>query len=215
MSVKIKLNALQGVFLGLSAAARCVFERLRVRAGLYKIVKSGLAVVLAACVLAAYSVILCRWQHNKDMRIFSAWADTYEARQKAVAQAALESDPYTLQLNAEAEMLARVLYGVRDNSTDDLKTLCWCAFNRVDNPAFPNTLAAVIDTPKQWMGYSAGNPVLESLYQIAREQLEAWHGDGHRPVANTFVFMSWAPDDICLRDQWTAGSGTKYWRFGQ
>jgi len=215
MSVKIKLNALQGVFLGLSAAARCAFERLRGRAGLYRIVKSGLAVILAACVLAAYSVILCRWQHNKDMRIFSAWADTYEARQKAVAQAALESDPYTLQLNAEAEMLARVLYGVRDNSTDDLKTLCWCAFNRVDNPAFPNTLAAVIDTPKQWMGYSAGNPVLESLYQIAREQLEAWHGDGHRPVANTFVFMSWAPDDICLRDQWTAGSGTKYWRWGQ
>lgn len=171
-----------------------------------------LAVVLYTIVIALVSDAKAERRYE---RWKTEWAEARIAEQEEAARAALESDPYQIQLNEEAELLARVLYGVRENSTDDLKTLCWCVFNRVDNAAFPNTLAAVIDTPKQWMGYSAGNPVLESLYQIAREQLEAWHGDGHRPVANTFVFMSWAPDDICLRDQWTAGSGTKYWRWGQ
>lgn len=175
MSVKIKLDALQGALLGLSAAARCVFERLRGRVGLYKAVKSGMAIIsLPPACLPVHAAAQC---------------GSRDAGAGAVRRAG--------------------------NSTDNLKTLCWCVFNRVDNAAFPGTLEAVIDTPKQWMGYSAGNPVLENLYQIAREQLESWHGDGHRPVADTFVFMSWAPDDICLRDQWTAGSGTKYWRWGQ
>ena len=124
-------------------------------------------------------------------------------------------DPYESQLDAEAELLARVLYGVKDNDEGDLKTYCWCVFNRVENKAFPDTLEDVIAQPSQWMRYDQSNPIIESLFKLAREQLDSWHMDTHRPVSNEYVFMSWSAHDICLRDNFYEGSVTHYWRYGQ
>lgn len=175
------------------------------------------ALLILAVIL--YTIILSRVSDAKAERRYEAWktefAASYEAQQEAAARALVESDPAVIRLNAEAELLAKVLYGIRDNSTDDLKTACWCVFNRVDNPQFPNTLAEVVGQPKQWMRYDADNPVLESLYDLAREQLELWHGGTRRPVSDAYVFMSWSQDDVVLRDTWETGSRSKYWRYGQ
>ena len=156
---------------------------------------------------------------QKALETYAVWFEEYkieqaEAAEKA-AREAVETDPYVIQLNAEAEALSRVLYGVKDNSTDDLKTYCWCVFNRVDNPNYPSTLEDVIAQPSQWMRYDPTNPILENLYQIAREQLDEWHTNTHRPVSSEYVFMNWSKNDICLRDNFYEGSGTHYWRFGQ
>lgn len=175
------------------------------------------ALVIAAVIL--YSLILCRSAQNKALKTYEEWFEAYRIEQEAAAEQAkaeaLAADPYEIQLNAEAEALARVLYGVKDNSTDDLRTYCWCVFNRVDNTAFPDTLEDVIGQPSQWMRYDKTNPILEPLYQIAREQLDAWHTDTHRPVSSEYVFMNWSKSDICLRDNFYEGSGTHYWRYGQ
>lgn len=126
-----------------------------------------------------------------------------------------EEDPYSVRLDEEAELLAKVLYGVKDNNSDDLRTYCWCVFNRVDNPSFSDTLEGVIAQPNQWMRYSPDNPVITSLYQIAKAELDKWHTDSKRPVSSDYVFMSWRYDDICLRDSFKENSRTHYWRYGQ
>lgn len=164
-------------------------------------------------ILMVYTLAIYRVAQRDALEVYRGWMEAYRVERMAIDQANAAADPYELQLQAEAESLARVLYGVKDNDGEDLRTMCWCVFNRVDNPAYPSTLEEVIAQPSQWMRYSADNPVLENLYQIAREQVEAWHSDAHRPCSADYVFMSWTPSDICLRDAWKEGSGTHYWRF--
>lgn len=170
---------------------------------------------LLICAVVVYTLVISRAAEAREARKYEAWKQEWIAQQEEAARAAHEADPETVRLNSEAGMLARVLYGVRDNDSDDLRTLCWCVFNRVDNPSYPSTLYEVIAQPGQWMRYSPENPVLESLFQIAREQLEAWHNSARRPVGNEYVFMAWSSDDICLRDSFAVGSKTRYWRWGQ
>lgn len=175
------------------------------------------ALVMAG--LALYTMCVSRVAQNKAIQTYEGWFETYKAEQTAAAEAAqaeaLAADPYQQQLDADAEALARVLYGVKDNSTDDLRTYCWCVFNRVDNKAFPDSLEDVIAQPSQWMRYDPTNPILEPLFQLAREELDAWHSNSHRPVSSDYVFMNWTKSDICLRDNFYEGSGCHYWRYGQ
>lgn len=171
--------------------------------------------LLVFLILFADALVSCRYAEKKANARYEVKLAEYNAEQEALKQEAIDTDPYTIQLNEEAEELARVLYGVKDNSTDDLKTYCWCVFNRVDNKAFPSTVSDVIAQPNQWMRYDKTNPVLENLYQLAREQLDAWHTDSHRPVSSDYVFMNWSSNDIVLRDNFHEGSGTHYWRWNQ
>ena len=171
--------------------------------------------LLCGLVLLAWTIAAERYGQKQALETYRGWLEEYKIEQEEAAIAAYETDPYTIQLRQEAESLARVLYGVKDNSTDDLKTYCWCVFNRVDNTNYPDNLADVIAQPSQWMRYDPTNPILEPLYQIALEQLDAWHKDSHRPVSSEYVFMNWSRNDICLRDVFAEGSGTHYWRWGQ
>ena len=179
--------------------------------------------LLILAVFIAYSILL--WMlGGRAARIKAAAAyeesfTAYQAEQTAIrlaeeeAAAEAAKPTYASIIQSEAEALAKVLYGVRSNSSDDLRTYAWCVLNRVDNSAYPDTLEAVIAQPKQWMAYDPEAPVIESLYQIAYEVLEIWHSGGHRPVTSEYVYMNWSPTEIVLRDKWTEGSGTHYWRY--
>lgn len=174
------------------------------------------ALVILSVVL--YTILIHRAAYQKAMVVYEGWMEEYKAEQIALAEEkekAAPVDPYEAQLDAEAELLARVLYGVKDNDNDDLRTYCWCVFNRVDNNAFASTLEDVIAQPNQWMRYDQTNPIIENLYQLAREQLDDWHTNTHRPCSADYVFMSWSKNDICLRDNFYEGSGCHYWRYGQ
>ena len=168
--------------------------------------------------IALYTLIVARVSDARAERKYNDWQERWVNEyldQREAEQRGMPIDPYELMIDSEAQMLARVLYGIKDNSETDLRTYCWCVFNRVDSTDYPDSIAEVIEQPQQWMRYSPENPVLDSLYQIAREQVEAWHDGPTRPVSSEFVYMNWTPTDLCLRDNWTEGSRTHYWRYGK
>lgn len=204
-----------------AAQRACVrlIDRVRQDAKTMWFLRLGARYALVLAGIALYTLVIFRAAQNKAIKTYEGWFETYKIEQAAEAERvkaeALAVDPYEIQLNEEAEALARVLYGVKDNDADDLRTYCWCVFNRVENKAFPDAIEDVIAQPSQWMRYDATNPVLEPLYQIAREQLDEWHTNSHRPCSDDYVFMSWTKDDICLRNNFYEGSGCKYWRYDQ
>ena len=117
-------------------------------------------------------------------------------------------------MEAEADAIARLLYGYRDNSLRDRRTLIWCVLARTDSPAYPNTVEAVVDQAQQWMFYKPDNPIRDDDRNLALEQLQAWH-DGRYPagISADFVYAEWSAHDIALRNEYKTGSTTKYWRF--
>ena len=172
--------------------------------------------LLLILALTLYTLIVARASDAKAAEKYENWKGRYVtdflAQQDAVRQG-MPTDPETARRERQAQALARVLYGVRDNSSDDLRTYCWCVFNRVDSPEYPDTLEDVIAQPSQWMRYSEENPVLENLYQIAAAELDAWENGTTRPVAAEYVFMTWSPQEIVLRNSWENTSRTRYWRM--
>ena len=174
-------------------------------------------ILIAVWTTAVNSIATYRATKKADAEAQEYWQAYYTEQiesYKAEQEAANSARIVTAQMEKEAEQIARVLYGVKGNSEDDLRTYAWCIFNRVDNRTYPNTVEGVISQPKQWMAYSPDNAVLDSLYQIALEEVETWH-NGHRPVSSEYVFMNWTPAEITLRDNWKDGSSTHYWRYGK
>lgn len=200
---------------------RC--EKRDARIGIDKYVKKYLPTLVAAVAVAVYTTLVwgvASWQsrvktEERMAAVYAQELQEYKEEQEQARAAQEVADPYLEQLNSEAESLARVLYGIKDNDESDLKTYCWCVFNRVDNSSYPSTLEDVIAQPKQWVQYDPENPILEDLYQIAYEQLDEWYSNSHRPCSSEYVFVNWTPNDICLRDNFREGSGTHYWRWGQ
>lgn len=117
-------------------------------------------------------------------------------------------------MDAEADSLARLLYGYRNNSLRDRKTLIWCVLARVDSKAYPGSVAGVVDQAKQWMFYSIDNPIREDDRQLALEQLQLWH-EGKYPAgfSDDYVYAEWTASDIALRNTWEKDSSTSWWRF--
>lgn len=181
---------------------------------------AGLAGKYALVVLATvlWTVLVARGAQAKEARKYESWKERfvsdYIAQQEA-ARIGIPPDPKELLREQQAQALARVLYGVKDNSEQDLRTACWCVFNRVDSPDYPDTLEEVIAQPDQWMRYDPDNPVIDSLYRIAEQELDAWQNGKTRPITPDFVYMTWSPTVIKLRNAWNDGFKTDYWRYGQ
>jgi hypothetical protein len=125
------------------------------------------------------------------------------------------------QIELEAEYIAKVMYMYYKNHADsdmksvvsDMKSVVWCVINRVEHYAYPNTVVEVCEQPKQWMGYSSDNPVLTELYDLALTELKIWHNDGHRPISNDYIYLSWSSKEIALRDTFEENDNTHYWRM--
>ena len=118
------------------------------------------------------------------------------------------------EIELEAEYISKVVYGTAKNhSVNDQKAVVWCILNRVESAGYPDTVQGVCEQPKQWMGYSEDNPVMESIYDMVLEILKAWHNNGHRPMGKEFVFLSWSSKEILLRDTFVENKDTRYWRI--
>ena len=117
-------------------------------------------------------------------------------------------------IEAEAECIAKVLYGTaQHHSADGQRAVVWCILNRVEHASYPNSVIEVCEQPQQWMGYSEDNPVVEDLYDVALEVLKTWYNGGHRPVSPDYIFLSWSSSEIVLRDRFEE-KGAHYWRIG-
>lgn len=118
------------------------------------------------------------------------------------------------QIEQEAEYIAKVIYGTARNHADtDKRAVVWCILNRVEHYAHPNTIAEVCEQPKQWMGYSSENPVLEDIYDLALTELKIWYNGGHRPIDKSFIYLSWSSKEIVLRDTFEETKSTNYWHM--
>ena len=118
------------------------------------------------------------------------------------------------QVEQEAECLSKLVYGVaKDHPVSDQKGVVWCALNRVEQPGYPDTVIEVCEQPKQWIGYSNDNPVLEDIYEMVLEELKIWHNDGHRPMSNKYIYLTWSSKEILLRDTFEKNRNTSYWRM--
>jgi hypothetical protein len=172
--------------------------------------RQKVAAVLIA--LLTVTMIASGVRKIKDWRQVKAM--TAEAAAEEIVEAPTATPELTIppQYIREAEALARVLYGIRDNSVRDQRTYIWCILNRVDNPSreFANTLTEVISKPGQWMFYDPSNPILEEQYQIALQEVTIWHEE-HRPVSCDWVFAEWHPDKIVLKKTLDTTSDT--WRY--
>lgn len=118
------------------------------------------------------------------------------------------------QIEREAEYVSKVIYGTaRNHSDSDKKAVIWCILNRVEHYAHPDTIAEVCEQPKQWMGYSDDNPVLDDIYELALAELKTWYNGGHRPIDNDYIYLSWSSKEILLRDTFEENRNTNYWRM--
>lgn len=118
------------------------------------------------------------------------------------------------QIEREAEYIAKVIYGTaRNHAESDKKAVVWCILNRVEHHSHPNTIAEVCEQPKQWMGYSNDNPVLDENYNLALTELKTWYSGGHRPMSNEYIYLSWSSKEILLRDTFEEDRNTNYWRM--
>ena len=119
-----------------------------------------------------------------------------------------------IQIELEAEYIAKVIYGTARNHVDsDKKAVVWCILNRVEHYSHPDTIIEVCEQPKQWMGYSSDNPVLTENYNLALAELKTWYNDGHRPMSSDYIYLSWSSKEIILRDTFEENKNTHYWRM--
>lgn len=117
------------------------------------------------------------------------------------------------ELDHEAVVLAQLLYSLHTGDAIDLRTMCWCVFNRVDHPAFPRTVEDVLRQENQFPGYSPNNPLDMQMYRIAQQELAKWREHG-RTVRTDFVYPNRINGALVLMDRrWMSGL-TDLWRYG-
>lgn len=113
---------------------------------------------------------------------------------------------------AEVTALAQTLYGeCRGCSELQQRAVCWCIFNRVDDPRFPDTVLGVITQRSQFFGYSASNPVWDSLYAVAYDCLVDWHDGAERVLEPEYLYFY---GDGSRNHFTTAWQGGKEWCEG-
>ena len=153
---------------------------------------------------------------NHEAEMIALRAELYETYVSKMAELEqyYEYGGDVSQIEREAEYIAKVIYGTaRNHSDSDKKAVVWCILNRVEHHSHPDTIAEVCEQPKQWMGYSDENPVLEDIYNLALTELKTWHNGGHRPMSNDYIYLSWSSKEIILRDTFEENKNTNYWRM--
>ena len=105
------------------------------------------------------------------------------------------------EVSEEAEEIARVLYGMRVNSREDLWDVCWVIINRVEDTrnGYASTISEICRQRGQWVGYSEDNPIVDELYEIALEAVDTWHDGGHRPFSGDYLWFDWSPSEVAVK----------------
>ena len=134
------------------------------------------------------------------------------AEELAEAAAAQEAAIQQAAVLREAQAMAKVLYGTaRYHSEEAQAAVCWLIINRAESSLFPNSIEEVCSQDKQWVGYSADNPITQDLYRVALDVVEAWNNDGIRMFSRDFLYLSWSDSEIILRTSFNENKNTRYW----
>ena len=209
-----------------AAAARELFK-LTVRwcKGHQRLVTKIEKVLLWTVILATVALVCSRTVRKQESAKYAAALQAAELRHNAELEQARtdieeelkteygfdQIDQERDQIQVEAEWVARVLQGMNENSERGKKSICWCIFNRVDNPLYGNTVESVVNQASQWVGYHSTNTITQENYNIAYAEVLKWHSGGIRPMRADFLYLSWSSKEIVLRTQFTDGRGCHYW----
>ena len=117
-------------------------------------------------------------------------------------------------LAEDAGAVAKVLYGMRNNSKEDLRGVINVLVNRAESPMFQASLIEVCEEPYQWVGYYDTNTVTESLYNLAYDTLKAWRDGEPRMLDSDYFWFDWTPTQITFRNTYDKGVTTKYYTTG-
>lgn len=174
---------------------------------------NGNRVLLFVLCLVLAFIVSARVQQKK-------MTDTFDKGREAgyvAAELAFTKEPETLadgttieQVNLEALYVAKVVYGVQDNTRAGQKMTVWCVINRAANKAYPDGVIDVCKQELQWMGYNDENPAIKRIYDLCYEELVYWHSGGLAPMSPDFVFLSWTPAEITLRTDFEEKNHCKY-----
>lgn len=161
--------------------------------------------------------------HKAESLTVVAMAEYQEAQQAEAnaEQKAIEEQQKSEAaiLEKESEMLAKLFAGLQNfeekygYSENDYLTYARCVFNRVDNPAYPNSLAEVINQESQWVGYSDSNQVLTKYKTIAKKAITEWRNETSKPVANDYVYAELSSRGIYLKNKYEADAYIPRWRY--
>lgn len=114
----------------------------------------------------------------------------------------------------EVEMMARMIWGEASGIPSDMeKAACvWCVLNRVDDPEFPDTVAAVLEQPNQFAGYSPDYPATEEHKAIAADVLTRWMeeragaADVGRVLSAEYLFFTGDGEHNIFRTDYRGGA---------
>lgn len=179
-------------------------------------------------VLLVQSVVLlmlvgCRAQLDSDIERFQAREDaliaTHAAELDAViskAEAGIYASQY-LPDSAQGDVLplARWL-GCLDElypglSPEAKALACWCVFNRVDSPLYPDDLEWVLLQEGQFTEYDPEASATEENYTIAANQISRWANGDVRPCGEDAVFITVSSEGVELRDEWDETAKGNRW----
>lgn len=101
--------------------------------------------------------------------------ESYTSIQEPVPE--ISKEPEYIPNEKDVEMLAQVVWGEARGIPDKTQQACviWCVLNRVDHPAYPNTIEEVLTQPNQFHGYDMNFPATEELKELARDVLIRWN----------------------------------------
>lgn len=187
--------------------------------------KNGIA--LAAAVIAfvwtftvgQYSAYLAR--KETEARLSAQYAAEYDAKleafisQQEAMYRVVGDGSMGAQIEREADAIGRVIAKMKTKRMK--RSMGWNIIVRVDNPAYADTVEAVIAQPMQWMFYDpatdSSNPISGDDREIALEIVKMWH-DGIYPEDLRFddVYGEWSENDYVLRNTYEKGPNTHYWR---
>lgn len=98
--------------------------------------------------------------------------------------AALASAPVIWTEN-DVATVAKTVYGEAwcTQSDTHMSAVVWCILNRVDDPTFPSTPAAVATQPGQFYGYQSYHPVEPRVYDLVLDVFRRWSLEKSDPAA--------------------------------
>lgn len=176
----------------------------------FNVVFNYVIVIVIILLFAAFCAwgVQIRINHKAEDMLATAMAE-YQATQDAAEKERLavviaEQQSYEATIKREATEAAKAIYGIRNfiekygYSEKDLKTYVRCMCDRMDFGVGAASLEEVIAQPAQFLGYSEQNPVIDEYYQIAKEEIEAWHTETSRPWDSSYRFAELKEDGIWL-----------------
>lgn len=146
--------------------------------GLFRILSRPAATALAAVLLGASFAIPSSGQAsaNGDREPETVWMGMVGAYTQT-APVPAPSGPLNVEISeADAEILARLLWSSPLTNEDDKRRLCWLVFNRIDDERF-GLFGSTVDTVvirREFNWYDRKAYISDTNLRIAREELRRW-----------------------------------------